>query len=112
MLQYLRILTWFLLTFGVAGLFSAWFGIDIGIGIGPPVVGLMAVQVVLAGLILWGFRLVKQGKLHPQVLTAGAIVVIVVYIVGGQIWLNVAKPERGANVPESSESVSEEPPRT
>lgn len=97
MLRYLRILTWFLLTFGIVGLFAAAFGIDIGIGIGPPVVALMTVQSAISALILLGFKKLKDGKLHPQVLAAGAITLIVCYVVAGQIWIGTTKPERGAN---------------
>lgn len=106
MLHYLRILAWFLLTFGVVGLVSTRFGIDIGIGTGPSVSMLMAVQTIVAGLILGGFYLLKKGRLRPQVLKAGAIALILFYVVAGQIWLNVMKPERGANAIESLETES------
>lgn len=98
MLRYLRILTWFLLTFGVFGLLFVSFGIDTGLGVGMPVLILLGVQVVVAGVILAGFKMVKEGKLHPQVLSAGAIALILFYVVTGQIWMAVSKPERGANV--------------
>lgn len=98
MLRYLRILTWFLFTFGAFGLLSASFGIDTGLGVGAPVLALLGVQVVVAGLILAGFKLVKEGRLHPQVLSAGAIALILFYVVAGQIWMAVSTPERGANI--------------
>lgn len=110
MLRYLRILAWLLLTFGIVGLVSALVGIDIGIGIGPSVAVLMAVQAVVGGLILGGLRWLKQGRLERRVLTSGAIILILFYIVAGQIWLNVAKPERGANATRAAEISAAVPP--
>lgn len=81
MLRYLCILTWFLFTFGVFGLLSASFGIDTGLGVGAPVLALLGVQVVVAGLIL-----------------ACAIALILFYVVAGQIWMAVSTPERGGPI--------------
>lgn len=62
MLHYLRIFSWFLLTFGVMGFGAIAIGIDPGIGTGAGAMGVMALQVLVASAILWGLKLNRTGS--------------------------------------------------
>lgn len=101
MLHYLRIFAWFLLTFGVVGFLMANAGVDIGIGVGRPVAVLMAFQVAVGAVVLLGFKMVRDGKLHPQVLSVGAIALILFYVVAGQVWIAISEPARSSAMSET-----------
>lgn len=88
MLHYLRIFSWFLLTFGVVGFGAIAIGVDPGIGTGSGAMAVMALQVVVASAILWGFRLNKAGKLHRQVLAVGGWVLVLLLVVVGSVLMN------------------------
>lgn len=88
MLRYLRIFSWFLLTFGVVGFGAAVLGIDMGIGTGPEAMRVMALQVAVAAAIQWGFRLRKASKLDEKLLLYGGWGLVLLYIVLGAVLMN------------------------
>ncbi|MGQ9426423.1 hypothetical protein ACXYTJ_09980 [Gilvimarinus sp. F26214L] len=89
MLQYLRIFSFFLLTFGIVGAGVIAFGIDPGIGTSRGAMGIMVLQTLIAALILWGFRLHRDQKLGSKGLMYGGWGLIALYAVVGQIWMNM-----------------------
>lgn len=98
MLHYLRIFSWFLLTFGVVGFGAIAIGVDPGIGTGAGALGVMALQVAIAVAILWGFRLNRSGKLHREVLVVGGWLLVLLLVVVGSIWMNVGEdPGEGSS---------------
>lgn len=84
-MRFLKIFSWFLLTFGIVGFGATMLGIDLGIGTGPHALGALAMQVVVAALIFWGFKLEAAGKLDRKILTYGGWLLLVSFIVGAQI---------------------------
>jgi hypothetical protein len=89
MLHYLKIFSWFLFTFGVVGLGAAGFGLDTGLGTGWKPAGLFVLQILASSLVLFGFRLCKDGVIESNVLLYGGWTLIIVFIIAGQIWLNL-----------------------
>lgn len=84
-MRYLRIFSWFLFTFGIVGFGATLLGVDLGIGTGGAALGAMALQVLVSASVLWGFRLLEAGKLHREVLLVGGWLLLVVFIVVGQV---------------------------
>jgi hypothetical protein len=99
-MRYLRIFSWFLFTFGIVGFGATALGIDLGIGTGGAALGAMALQVLVSGLVLWGFKLHEAGKLHREVLVAGGWLLLVVFIVAAQI-LVIMGQNREQKTPEA-----------
>ncbi len=91
MLNYLRIFSWFLFTFGVVGFVTVFLGFAPKIGSGPAALGLMAVQAIVGGGIVYGFRLLKEERIPRKVLLYGGWALVVVLIIVGQIWVNSAE---------------------
>jgi hypothetical protein len=83
-MHYLKIFSWFLFTFGIVASGAILLGIDPGIGTGSGPLAAMALQVIVAGLILWGFKLCNAGKLSRKLLLWGGWGLLVIYIVVGQ----------------------------
>jgi hypothetical protein len=83
-MRFLRIFSWFLLTFGVVGFGATALGIDLGFGTGPYALGALAMQVVIAALIFWGFKLEATGRLDKKLLTYGGWLLLVVFIIAAQ----------------------------
>lgn len=90
MLHYLRIFSWFLLTFGIVGFAAIAIGIDPGIGTGAGAMGVMALQVVIALAILWGFKLNKAEKLSRKVLVFAGWGLVLLLVVVGSVLMNVS----------------------
>ena len=102
MLHYLRIFSWFLFSFGVAGFFMTWFGLFGDVGSSAAAMGIMALQALVAGGVLYGFRLHKAGKLHESVLLFVGWVLIIAMVIIGQIWMSAAGVRIGLPAPAAS----------
>lgn len=84
-MRYLRIFSWFLLTFGIVGFGATALGIDLGIGTGPHALGALAMQVVVAALVFYGFKLQASGKLSRKILAYGGWALLVLFVLAAQI---------------------------
>lgn len=91
MFNYLRIFSWFLLTFGVVGFFAVLFGFAPQIGSGPAALALMGLQAAVGGAIVYGFRLFKEERIERKVLLYGGWALVVVLVIGGQVLVNSVK---------------------
>lgn len=88
MLNYLRIFSWFLLTFGVVGFFAVLLGFALQIGSGSATLGLMGIQAAVGGMIVYGFRLLKEERIERKVLLYGGWALVIILVIGGQILVN------------------------
>lgn len=88
MLNYLRIFSWFLLTFGVVGFITVFLGLAPQIGSGPAAMGLMLVQAIVGGAIVYGFKLLKEEKIERKLLLYAGWAAVIVLVIGGQVLVN------------------------
>lgn len=89
MLRYLRIFSWFLLTFGVVGFGATAFEVDTGIGTGHKAMGVLALQTLTGLMIYLAFQRYDAGRLDRKALIYGGWSLVVLYVVVGAIWMNV-----------------------
>lgn len=87
MFKYLKVLSWFLFTFGLVLAAASLIGVELGLGNRNQTLGLLMMQVAVASCVLYGFTLHKAGKLSYRVLLLGGWALIVVLIAAGQLWL-------------------------
>jgi hypothetical protein len=92
MLHYLKIFTWFLFTFAVVGIIALLAGMEPTMTSARKGLGLMAMQLGVASLILLGFRLNSHKRLPRKALLYGGWTLVVLLVVIGQVWLNVELP--------------------
>lgn len=90
MLNYLRIFSWFLLTFGVVGFLTILTGLVPNFGSSQAGMGLMGLQALVGGVIVYGFRLLKQEAINPKLLLYGGWIAVIIFVIVGQIWTNQA----------------------
>lgn len=90
-MHYLKIFSWFLLTFGVVGFGAILLGIDPGIGTGSAALAAMGLQVIVAGVVLWGFKLCNADKLSRKLLLWAGWSLLLLYIVLGQALMIMAQ---------------------
>lgn len=90
MLNYLKIFSWLLLTFGLVGFLVIALGFAPEIGSGFAALGLMGIQATVGALILYGFKLNRLGKLDRKYLLYGGWALIVLLVIVGQIWVNIS----------------------
>ncbi|MDO6459788.1 hypothetical protein Q4485_03685 [Granulosicoccaceae sp. 1_MG-2023] len=90
MLHYLRIFSWFLFTFGVAGFFMTGLGLFGDVGPKDAAMGIMALQAAAAGLVLYGFKRHKAGQLHESVLLFFGWLLIIAMVITGQVWMSAS----------------------
>lgn len=88
MLNYLRIFSWFLFTFGVVGFVVILTGLAPGIGSIEGGLGLMGLQTVVGGTIVYGFRRLKAETLDRKILLYGGWALVIMLIIIGQVWVN------------------------
>lgn len=89
MLHYLKIFSVLLFGFGVIRGTALALGFDLGSQIFPGNLGLMLFQALVAGSILYGFRLQREGRLSRKLLLYGGWSLVVALVVIGQIWVNL-----------------------
>ena len=99
MLHYLRIFSWFLFTFGVAGFVMTGIGLFGDVGSKSAAMGIMALQAMVAGLVLYGFKLHRLGKLHESVLMFFGWVLIITMVIVGQVWMSATGVRIGLPAP-------------
>ncbi len=87
MLNYLKIFSWFLLTFGVVGLITLFLGLKPEFGSISAAAGLLVVQILVASSILYGFKLHINGVISRRCLLYGGWGLIICLALGGQIWV-------------------------
>ncbi len=90
MLNYLRIFSWLLLSFGVIGFLAVAAGLAPDVGPVPAALGVMATQSIVASAIVYGFKLHGTGQLSRNTLLYGGWALVVILIVTGQIWVNAS----------------------
>ncbi|WP_207061857.1 hypothetical protein [Motiliproteus sp. SC1-56] len=88
MLHYLKIFSILLLGFGVIRGGALLLGVDLGSHIFPGSLGLMGVQVLVAAVVLYGFRLQRQGRMSEKLLTYAGWGLVAAFVVAGQVWVN------------------------
>lgn len=88
MLNYLKIFSWFLFTFGVVGFIVVAAGFTPNIGSAPAALSLLAIQTGFASIIIYGFKQYRDGKLGRTALVYGGWALIIVLLIFGQIWIN------------------------
>lgn len=89
MLHYLKIFCVLLFGFGVIRGGALALGFDLGSQIFPGNLGLMVFQALVAGTVLYGFRLHREGRLSRELLLYGGWSLVVAFVVIGQIWINL-----------------------
>ncbi|MEP3857889.1 MAG: hypothetical protein ABJM39_12715 [Porticoccus sp.] len=90
MLKFLRIFSWLLFTFGVVGFLAVALGFKPDIGSVASALGILGIQVMFSAMILYGFRLHRQGRIGRHNLVYGSWVVIVALVIIGQVWINIS----------------------
>ncbi len=88
MLNYLKIFSWFLFTFGIVGALAVIAGLASELGPEIVIFGVMLFQSACAALVLYGFKLNKENKCSQSLLLRGGWALIVIYIVIGQLLIS------------------------
>lgn len=90
MFNYLRIFSWLLFTFGVVGWIAVALGFHPGISSTQAVMGVLIMQVIIASLIMYGFKLNRIGSISRTALLYGGWALIIALLLIGQLWLNAS----------------------
>lgn len=90
MLNYLKIFSKLLFLFGVVGSIGVALGFAPRMGSVPDILGILGLQVLVGGLILYTFKLEKIGKLDRKKLQYAGWSLVVLLIIVCQIWINIA----------------------
>lgn len=90
MLNFLRIFSWLLLTFGATGFLIVALGFKPDIGSAASALGILAIQVICAAAILYGFRRHREGRMRRNTLLYGGWFLITALMLVGQVWINIS----------------------
>lgn len=52
--------------------------------------GILGIQVIFSAMILYGFRLHRQGRIGRNNLVYGSWFIIVALVIIGQVWINIS----------------------
>lgn len=89
MLHYLKIFSWLLFTFAIVGLVALLAGLEPTMTSTFKATWLLALQAIIGGILVAGFKLYRQAKISEKLLLYSGWTLIALLVVVGQIWLNV-----------------------
>jgi len=90
MLNFLRIFSWLLFTFGIVGFMAVAFGFKPEVGPLPSALGILGIQTIFAAVILYGFRLYRKGRIRRNSLVYASWIIVAVLMIIGQVWINIS----------------------
>lgn len=90
MLNFLRIFSWLLFTFGVVGFLVVALGFKPDIGPVASALGILGTQVIFSAMILYGFRLHRQGRIGRNNLVYVSWIIVAALMIIGQVWINIS----------------------
>ena len=88
-LNYLKIFSKLLIVFGGVGSIAIAIGFTPRLGSVSIAVSIMGLQALTGGVILYGFKLEREGQLALKKLQYGGWLLVILLIIICQIWINV-----------------------